>query len=188
MTTVFISGSRKISRLNQEIRDRLRNVVSQNFEIVVGDANGADKAVQKYLMEANCRNVTVFCAGNSCRNNVGNWKVSKIQVEPNLKGREFYAKKDKIMAEIADYGLVLWDGKSPGSYSNIMELLKRNKKVLVYFSPERSFITISRLDDAEALLSKCDIVSQDEIKRKIKLPSLIKEIKGMAQPKNSDWV
>lgn len=181
MTTVFISGSRKISRLNQEIRDRLRNVIIQQFEIVVGDANGADKAVQEYLLGENYSHVTVFCSGSACRNNVGNWKVSKIEVDPSVNGRDFYTKKDKEMAKIADYGFVLWDGKSPGSYSNIMELLKRNKKALVYFSPEKSFLTILKLEDANGLLSRCDTASQDEIRRKIKLPSLLKVIEGMAQ-------
>lgn len=181
MTTVFISGSRKLSRLNQEVRDRLKNVLSQGFEIVVGDANGADKAVQNFLMDEKYPHVTVFCAGNTCRNNVGNWKVSQIDVDPRLKGREFYTKKDKEMAEIADYGFVLWDGKSPGSYSNIMELLRRNKKALVYLSPEKSFFTVAKLDDAQRLLNMCDTASQDEIKRKIKLPSLVGEIEAMEQ-------
>lgn len=181
MTTVFISGSRNISRLNKEIKDRLKNVITQRFEVVVGDANGADKAVQQFLLDENYIHVTVFCSGNACRNNVGNWKVSKIEVDQKLKGRDFYTKKDKEMAEVADYGFVLWDGKSPGSYSNIMELLKRNKKALVYFSPEKSFLTISKLDDANGLLRKCDEVSQDEIRRKIKIPSLIKEIDGISQ-------
>lgn len=181
MTTVFISGSRKISRLNQQIRDRLRNILAQQYEIVIGDANGADKAVQKYLLDEKYRYVTVYCSGNTCRNNLGKWSVLRVEVDANLKGRDFYAEKDKKMAEIADYGLVLWDGRSPGSYSNIMELLKRRKKVLVYFSPERSFLSISKLEDATKLLSKCDITSQDEIKRKIKLPSLIKEIESVAQ-------
>nr|VFK40281.1 MAG: hypothetical protein BECKSD772F_GA0070984_105716 [Candidatus Kentron sp. SD]VFK44416.1 MAG: hypothetical protein BECKSD772E_GA0070983_103726 [Candidatus Kentron sp. SD] len=181
MTTVFISGSRKISRLNKEIKDRLKNLIIQEFEVVVGDANGADKAVQQFLLDESYPHVTVFCSGNACRNNLGNWKVSKIEVDPKLRGRAFYTKKDKEMAEIADYGFVLWDGKSPGSYSNIMELLKRNKKALVYYLPEKSFLTVSRLDDANGLLRKCDTVSQGEIRKKIKLPSLVKEIECMAQ-------
>jgi hypothetical protein len=181
MTTVFISGSRKLSRLNQDVRERLKNVLSQGFEVVVGDANGADKAVQNFLMDEKYPRVTVFCAGNTCRNNVGNWKVSQIQVAPHIKGRDFYTKKDKEMAEIADYGFVLWDGKSPGSYANIMELLKRKKKALVYFSPEKSFFTVSKLDDARLLMNMCDTASQNEIKRKINLPSLVGEIEAMAQ-------
>jgi hypothetical protein len=77
----------------------LKNVIAQQFEVVVGDANGVDKAVQQYLHDESYLHVTVFCSGNACRNNVGNWKVSKIKVEPNLKGRDFYTKKDKEMAK-----------------------------------------------------------------------------------------
>jgi hypothetical protein len=35
------------------------------------------------------------------------------------------------MAIEADYGFVLWDGKSPGSLNNIIELLNKNKKAPV---------------------------------------------------------
>jgi hypothetical protein len=181
MTTVFISGSRKISRLNQEIKDRLKNVLEQSLAIVVGDANGADKAVQNFLMENKYASVTVFCSGSTCRNNMGNWEVSAIRVDPRIKGREFYTEKDKKMAEIADYGFVLWDGKSPGSYSNVMELVKRNKKALVYFAPEKSFFTVADLSDARALLGKCDSTSRNEIKKKIRLSSLVKEIENGTQ-------
>jgi hypothetical protein len=62
-----------------------------------------------------------------------------------------------------------------------MELLKRNKKALIYFSPEKSFFTVATLDDARRLLNKCDSASQDEIKKKIKFPSLVKEFEAMAQ-------
>ena len=159
----------------------MQNVLDQHFPIIIGDANGADTAVQQYLHEKQYVAVTVFCSGNNCRNNVGNWQVSKIQVEAGKNGRDFYARKDKEMAKIAGYGLVLWDGKSPGSYANIMELLKQSKKALVYFSPEEVFVNISTLDDAQKLLGGCDPKSQEEIKRKIKLPSLVKEIETVAQ-------
>jgi hypothetical protein len=62
--TVFLSGSRKISRLNDEIRLRLKTIISKEFEVVVGDANGADKALQSYLADINYEHVTVFCAGD----------------------------------------------------------------------------------------------------------------------------
>jgi predicted Rossmann fold nucleotide-binding protein DprA/Smf involved in DNA uptake len=181
MTTVFISGSRKIGNLNQTIRDRLQNVLDQRFAIVVGDANGADKAVQAYLMERQYQQVTVYCSGDICRNNVGRWHVSNTVVDHRLKGRDFYTQKDKQMAAVADYGFVLWDGESPGSYNNVMELLKNNKKALVYFVPERVFFTVSRLEDAQGLLNKCSLASQDRIKKKIRLPALVKEIETMAQ-------
>lgn len=56
----------------------------------------------------------------------------KIAVSPKLTGREFWTQKDKAMA--ADYGFFLWDGKSQDSITNVLELVKDNKKSLVYHS------------------------------------------------------
>jgi hypothetical protein len=85
------------------------------------------------------------------------------------------------MAATADYGFVLWDGKSPGSFNNIMELLKKNKKTLVYFAPDKHFYPVSKLEDAENLLSKCDRSALDQISKKIKLGAQMREVEGMAQ-------
>ncbi|MDD2815677.1 MAG: hypothetical protein PHP00_08060 [Thiotrichaceae bacterium] len=158
MTTVFISGSREIRILTTLVRDRLQNIVNQQFSIVVGDANGADKAVQKYLAEINYTQVSVYYAGSLCRNNLGNWHVESIQVDAKLKGRDFYTQKDKAMAAQADYGFVLWDGKSIGSFNNINELLSRNKKVLVYFTPEQTFIPMSKSEDIQKFSGKSALV------------------------------
>jgi hypothetical protein len=46
MTTVFIGGSRHITRLTSDVRARLDRIVSSHLPVVVGDANGADKVVQ----------------------------------------------------------------------------------------------------------------------------------------------
>ncbi len=181
MTTVFVSGSRKISRLNKAIKDRLQNVLNQGFAIIVGDANGADKALQTHLSELHYSNVVVYCAGELCRNNIGKWEVRKVSVDPKLTGRAFYTQKDKEMAAEADYGFVLWDGKSPGSFNNIMELLKWQKKALVYFSPDDSFYSVSKLEDAQHLFNKCDQPAKDDISKKIKLSTTMREIEHMAQ-------
>jgi hypothetical protein len=45
----FIGGSRKISRLDAEARRRLDRMIEQQLPVVIGDASGADKAVQRYL-------------------------------------------------------------------------------------------------------------------------------------------
>jgi hypothetical protein len=79
MTKVFIGGSRKLSRLNADIRHRLDRIIDGGFAVVVGDANGADKAVQSYLKSKNYDSVEVFCAGKACRNNVGSWPARRFQ-------------------------------------------------------------------------------------------------------------
>jgi hypothetical protein len=181
MTTVFLSGSITITRLNNVILARLQNIIDKQFAIVVGDANGADKALQKHLTTVQYPHVTVFCAGNVCRNNLGNWSVKHISVDANITGRAFYTQKDKAMAQLADYGFVLWDGKSPGSFNNVLEFLKQRKKALVYFAPDNAFYPISSVDDARTLLDKCDPAAVTEIDKKIKLTATLQTLDGMAQ-------
>jgi hypothetical protein len=181
MTTVFLSGSRKISRINDAIRQRIANMVEQDFDIVVGDANGADKAMQSYLDDIGYRQVMVFNVGGHSRNNVGDWQSESVSAPPNLTGRDFYTLKDKEMAKRADFGLVLWDGKSAGSVANILEMLKFGKKVVVYFGPEKVFYTISNADDAQRLLDKCDTASISEIGRKVKLTGALRDINQSKQ-------
>jgi hypothetical protein len=169
MTTVFLSGSRKISRLNDAVRKRIQNMIDQGFKIIIGDAKGADKALQGFLSEKQYQNVTVFYAGNICRNNVGGWQTRQIQVDSKFKGRDFYTQKDKEMAANADYGLVLWDGKSAGSINNVFELLKDEKTVVVYLSSKREFINISKPQDVENLLQTCDSANYLSIQKKTNL-------------------
>ena len=64
MSTVFLSGSRKISRLSEDVIVRLQNIIDSGLKVIIGDANGADKAFQKFFADANYKNVTVFCSGN----------------------------------------------------------------------------------------------------------------------------
>ncbi len=153
---VFLSGSRKISRLNDEIRKRLENIITKKLQIFVGDANGADKAMQRYIAEKEYKNVTVFYVGEESRNNIGNWLARKVEVDDELKGRALYTAKDKAMAEEADYGFVLWDGKSEGSLNNVLELLMGGKKSVIYFKPKDDFFEIKVADDLRELLDACD--------------------------------
>ena len=156
MTTVFLSGSRKITRLNDVIRERIQNVIDLGSAVLIGDANGADKAMQTFLAERKYSNVSVYHVGDACRNNIGFWAAMKVSVSPKLKGRALYTEKDKAMAAMADYGLVLWDGKSAGSITNVCELLTREKKTAVYFSPRKEFISVKTAEDIKTLLSLCE--------------------------------
>jgi len=141
--TIFISGSISITELPPDLEKRLTNVIKSGFKIIIGDANGADKAFQRFLADQHYQEVVVYCSRNRCRNNLGQWRCQNVQVPSHLTGRAFYTEKDKEMARLADYGLVLWDGKSKGSLANIKALLKRNKKSLVYLNPNRTFYIIA---------------------------------------------
>lgn len=181
MTTVFLSGSRMLGRLNDDVRDRLRNIVDQAFRIILGDANGADKALQSYLHSLAYPHVTVYCAGGRCRNNVGSWSTRSVAVPPDVKGRAFYTTKDRAMADDADYGFVLWDGKSAGAIENVLELLKRRKKALVYLSPTRAFHTVASASDLRSMFDDCAAGELEALNEKIGLNKSLRQLEGAAQ-------
>ncbi len=105
MNTVFIGGSRAVSRLPAQAQERLNNVIQVGAKVIVGDANGTDKAVQKFFASRNYPWVTVYCSGDECRNNIGHWATRHIDPPKGAHGFDFYAAKDRIMAREADYEL-----------------------------------------------------------------------------------
>lgn len=155
MRKVFVGGSRRMGRLNNDIRQRLDSIMAQSFTLLVGDANGADKAIQKYCADTNYSNVIVFCAGRSCRNNLGGWETKYLDIKRSKKDYRFYMAKDIEMAKEADYGFMIWDAESSGTFSNILELLEMGKKVLVHIGPEKSFVKLQRIEDLQQLLKAC---------------------------------
>ena len=156
MTKVFIAGSRQISRFPAEVRQRIDTMIEKEFQILVGDANGADKAVQRYLAAKAYPTVLVHCMEKHCRNNLGHWPTREVVAPPGARGFDYFSAKDRVMAEAADYGLMLWDGKSKGTINNIVNLARRGKVVVVYVGPTRSFQTVRSFEDLSGVLEKGD--------------------------------
>lgn len=166
MNTVFIGGSRHVSRLPAPAKERLDNIVKSGFHIVVGDANGADKAVQKHLSSIDYADVVVFCSGEVCRNNLGDWPTRKVQPAESVKGFQFYAAKDREMAQAADFGLMIWDGKSPGTVLNVLRLINAGKKAVLLNSPEAKTTTFKAVSDWEAFLTRCEASLKSDLKER----------------------
>ena len=156
MSTVFVGGSRKISRLSTEVKKRLENVVESRFAVLVGDANGADKAVQRYLVEVGYKNVMVFCSGGTCRNNLGNWREHHVPSLKKEKGFRLFALKDREMARTADFGLMIWDGKSAGTVLNILRLIRYGKKAVLLNVPRKDDVKFKTFADWEDFLIRCE--------------------------------
>jgi len=152
MKTVFLGGSRKISRLSQPMRKRLDELMDRRFVVLVGDANGADRAMQRYLADSHYEAVTVFAVAPRPRNNEGQWHVEFVQPRNGAKGRELFSAKDRVMAQRADAGLMLWDGKSKGTLDNVRDLLARGKPIALYYAPERSFLNLKTQSDFARVL------------------------------------
>jgi hypothetical protein len=167
---VFIAGSRRLSRLSGDVTRRIDNILAKGFTVVVGDANGMDRAVQKYLSKQHYKRVLVYCMEDACRNNEGGWETRRIHA-PEAKRRDFafFSTKDRAMAEEADYGLMLWDGESRGTLTNIVDLLRKGKPVVVYIAPDRSFLTLKEPEDLAKLRGQLDSEVLLRINRELQL-------------------
>lgn len=128
---VFISGSIKTKTLHSTHKKRLKNIVANGFDIIIGDANGADFAVQKTLYSLRYENVVIYHTSDKPRNNVGGWETRPIQPTKKLKGALLHQEKDKAMVSIADYALVIWDGESIGSIVNAYRMSLSGKQSLI---------------------------------------------------------
>lgn len=166
MNTIFIGGSRHVSRLSAQAKERLNNVISNGHQVVVGDASGADKAVQKHLLEAKYEKVTVFCSGDHPRNNLGQWQTHNVTPPKNAKGFQFYAAKDREMAQAADFGLMIWDGKSPGTVLNVLRLVRADKIAVIINVPDQRHISIKTPTQWDEFLSSCNAELRESLRER----------------------
>ena len=153
MTFVFIGGSISIKQLDPLFITRLENIVQTGINVLVPDADGADTDIQNHLLRLAARNVTVFCLGNTPRKNVGTWNVEQVHSSAQPGTRAFYTDRDIEMASRADFGLMAWNGSSPGVLANVLELLSRGKKTVVFVNPQKRFIDVKNYDDLSNLIS-----------------------------------
>ena len=141
---VFVSGSSKTQdkesnyyykKLPKGIEEELDRRMKNKDTIIVGDAPGIDRQVQDYLKKKHYKNVEVYSPGDEPRYLKNKkWKnnlIDSSEFEPGSK--EWLAKKDKIMSEVADEGIaVILPEGSNATRNNIRRLLDANKDVSVY--------------------------------------------------------
>ena len=173
MKTVFIAGSISISRLHEKVQERINNIVSQDLNVVVGDADGADKSIQECLRAYYASKVTVYCTGAAPRNNIANWPVHHVQSKARAGTRAFFTAKDLEMAKKSDFGLMVWDCKSTGTLSNVIELLKAKKKAVVFVNKNKDFVTISDKSGLDNLLQFMSENARSKAEEKIGLSAKI---------------
>ena len=154
MATVFISGSREISFIPEEIRGRIDRIIDSGLSVIVGDSErGVDSAVLRYLESRAYEDVSVYSVHDEPRVKcvLDAWTVRKV--EPSIEKkvdksgnirnmREIETEKDRAMGALADYGLVVWQSTyknrfgnlsaSKGSLRNMHQLLSDNKPVVLY--------------------------------------------------------
>lgn len=177
MPTVFIAGSMNIRKLDRMVKERIDNILNSGLDIVIGDADGADASIQEYLFSKGASKATVFCSGDKPRNNIGAWPVHAVTTSHAPGSRAFFTAKDLKMAQLADFGLMVWDAKSTGTLSNIIELLQRKKKCVVFVNKEKSFKNIGDIDQFEHLLESMSESARQKAEDKLRLFSKLDALK-----------
>lgn len=131
---IFISGSRSITELSDNVKKFIKKYVIDNeFEVLIGDCSGVDSEVQKFLRENKYNKVTVYSSGDKPRNYYGDgidgWSSVCLKLPEVGDIREYYATKDKIMTEKCDTALAIWDGTSSATGTNIDRCLVKGKDI-----------------------------------------------------------
>lgn len=176
-TRVFIAGSMDIKLLDSKVQERIDKIVAQDFEVLVGDADGVDTSIQQYLVNHGATRTIVYCSGARPRNNVGRWPVQCVETRHSQGSRAFFTAKDIRMAEVADIGLMIWDTKSTGTLNNVIELLARKKKCVVFVNNTKVFKNVGNVEQLEELLMFMPEHAKQKADAKIRLFSRIDAMK-----------
>ncbi|OYW76223.1 MAG: hypothetical protein B7Z37_09860 [Verrucomicrobia bacterium 12-59-8] len=178
MTAVFIAGSITIKNLDQLVKERIDNIAASKFRILVGDASGVDTSIQQYLQQIGYRNAMVYCSGCNPRNNLGDWPVHPVSTNATEGTRDFFTAKDIEMAKAADFGLMIWDTKSTGTLTNVLEILARNKKSVVFINKAKSFKTIRTVTELDELIQCMSETAKMKAHQKMKLLDKIEVLRN----------
>ena len=138
MTSVFIGGSRRISRMNAELAHRFNNIIQKELLVLIGDANGFDRLAQAYFAKNHYPSVLIYCTAGICRNNVGNWPLHVVDYQGRDRGLEFYTAKDDAMLQDANFGLFGWDGKRREHYETFVRWPNKGNRRRSTSLPSRS--------------------------------------------------
>ena len=133
---IVLGGSRHLEFIPNEIAEHLLTWMENESEFLVGDAPGTDKAFQLFLNSKKYRAVTVYTSADEIRNNLGNWQVEKVESGLKSKSNAVHAFKDRKMSQVADIGLMIWDCKSAGTLSNVVDLLGQGKNCFIWVAPD----------------------------------------------------
>jgi hypothetical protein len=152
MAMIFIGGSRDIFELPEPAVARVGAIVAAEHGVLIGDAPGADAEAQSLLAGYGYEHVGVFHAGKEPRNNLGDWAAYHVAPPDGAQGFAVHAAKDREMARRADFGLMIWDGASPGTALNVLRLAVIGSPCVVYDLLRGMVATIHNTADWSAML------------------------------------
>jgi hypothetical protein len=162
---IVLGGSRHLERIPQFIVDLLHEWNAEGVEFLVGDATGSDSAFQKLLKDLESQSVTVFTSARYVRNNLGDWPSKEIESGLQSKSNAVHAFKDRYMTGLADSGLMLWDGKSAGTLSNVIDLVHAGKSCKIWVATDSDLYTFDNQSSLEKWLHQYPEVAEEAHKR-----------------------
>lgn len=151
---LFAGGSKGIKLPEKMIRDKTEEWIATGTEILIGDRSGADTAIQKALAGREYPNVTVYTVHEAARRNTGNWSVTVVPGSKPPFTFHDYRRKDAAMAKAADSGFMVWDGKSRGTFVNMVELLGLRKPVEAWLTEKQRHLTFHTLEELAVLFTE----------------------------------
>jgi len=152
MAMIFLGGSRDIFELPVPVIERIGAIVAAEHGVLIGDAPGADAEIQGLLAGYNYEHVGVFYAGPEPRNNLGDWAAYPVPPPAGARGFAIQAEKDREMARRADFGLMVWDGTSPGTCLNVLRLVMIGSPCVVCDTMRGMMATVRNKVDWRAML------------------------------------
>lgn len=162
---IVLGGSRQLEFIPNAIAERLLEWMERSSNFLVGDAPGTDRAFQKFLFSKRYPRVTVYTSADEIRNNLGNWQVVKVESGLKSKSNAVHAFKDREMSKIAEIGLMIWDCKSAGTLSNVIDLLSQGKKCYVWVVPDSVMYQFDNSDSLEKWMKDYPEVQDEALKR-----------------------
>ena len=162
---LVLGGSRHIEKIPQELVQILEERCESGDEFLVGDAPGSDTAFQQILEKIGATFVKVFSSAGYVRNNVGNWPTEEIDSGLQSKSNAVHAFKDRYMTGIADSGLMLWDCKSAGTLSNVIDLVESGKDCQIWVAQDSELYKFDNQSSLEEWLTLYPEVEAEARKR-----------------------
>ncbi|MCR4616805.1 MAG: hypothetical protein K5669_01320 [Lachnospiraceae bacterium] len=177
---IFISGSELTNNwtLSESVCSYIDGIISNQGEILIGDSLGMDRKVQKYLTASKYKNVMVYVSGSksATRSNLGNW--TEKHYPPNGRTRIAYQiEKNFHMAEDCDYGVFIWNGKSKGTFINMLYLCVQKKLCKLYLISEDRWMDIVSLEDLRDLAGAEGKITGEDISEVLTQCSFSDEMK-----------
>lgn len=191
---VFISGSRTQEEIPESVMHSLSLIQQQQLKIVIGDSEkGVDNEIVDFLRLApKYPYVEIYTIKPKPRVKVEKeWQIKVIETEGSLKPQEKQMVKDRAMADVANWGLVIFNPitknrygaiqVSAGTLRNTVQMLLEHKAVKFFYVYEGEVKTdnLRTITDLKKII---EIYKEEQLTLEEK--NLIQSAKGVNRDSN----